>query len=216
MLRFFGASAIIVAFIATGSAGTLGVAEQPPIDRQGPDTGSPILVGNPQSATRVALFITLPITNGFADATDALVETQGLIHEVLDAVETVRLVDRPQDGDAVLTVLGRGTGYVELTAALQGIDPNVVVSTVMLGADERYIEGMLTVGSCGDAATNATSRSASASCYRKILVGLGGRNVRQGVTRGARNPWAPCANALAKDVRAWVTQNASRLFALHG
>jgi len=128
----------------------------------------------------------------------------------------VRLVDRRQDSDAVLTVLGRGMGYVELTAALQALDPSVVSSPVMLHASERYIEAMLTVGSCGEAATNATSQSKSPSCYRKIFVGLGDPDVRQGVARAAVNSWTTCANALARDVQAWVTQNASRLLALRG
>jgi hypothetical protein len=202
MPRLRGALAIVLAFIATGSAGTAGVAEQPPID--------------PQGATRAALFVTLPMTNGFADATDALVETKGFVHEALGAAEAVRLVDRLQDSDAVLTVLGRGTGYVELTAELQGLDPSVVAPPVMLHANERYIEAMLTVGSCGDAATNATRGTKSPSCYRKIFVGLGDHDERQAVPKAARNLWTTCANALVRDVQAWVTQNASRLLALRG
>ena len=192
MLRFVGVSTIVAASIATVSAGRVGAAGQAPIDR-------------------AALFVALPMTNGYVDATDALVETQAFVHETLGAIETIRLVDSLQDSDAVLTVLGRGTGYVELTAALQGLDPTVVASPVMLHAHERYIEAMLTVGSCGEAATNATSHSTSASCYRTIFVGLGDRDVRQGVTRVARNSWTACANALAMDVQAWVRQNASRL-----
>ena len=193
MVRLLGALAILVACIATGHAGTIDVTEQTP-----------------------ALFITLPMTRGFADATDALVETQRVVHDALGAAETVRLVDRVQDSDAVLTVLGRGTGYVELTAALQGLDPNVVAPPIMLHANERYIEAMLTVGSCGEAATSATSESKSPSCYRKIFVGLGDHDVPKGLPKAAQNTWAICANALAKDVEAWVTQNAGRLLARRG
>ena len=216
MLRLVGALAIVVVFIATGSAGTVGVAEQPRIDMQGTDTSSPALAENPQGANRAGVFVTLPMANGFTDATDALVETQGFVHNALDALEMVRLVDSRQDSDVVLTVLGRGTGYVELTAALQALDPSVVSSPVMLRASERYIEAMLTVGSCGESATNATSQSKSPSCYRKIFVGLGDPDVGQGVARAAANSWTTCANALARDVQAWVTQNASRLLALRG
>src|SRR5262245_48943146 len=136
MLRLLGASAMVIAFIATGKAGAISVAEQA------------------QGAPRAALLITLPMTNGFADATDALVEAEGFVRDAITAGETVHLVDRLQDSDAVLTVLGRGTGYVELTAALQGLDPRVVAPPVMLHANERYIEAMLAVGSCGDAATS--------------------------------------------------------------
>ena len=195
MLRLLGASAIVAVLIATGSTGTVGAAEQA------------------QGATRAVLFVTLPMTSGFADATDALVETKGFVHEALGAVETVRLVDRMQDSEAVLTVLGRGTGYVELTAVLQGLDPNVVVSPVMLHANERYIEAMLAVGSCGEAATSATKESKSPSCYRKIFVGLDDRDARQAAKKGAPGSWTVCANALAKDVQAWVTQNAGQLLA---
>jgi hypothetical protein len=198
-LHVRGALTIVVACIATGNAGTVVVAEQP------------------QAANRAAVFVTLPMTNGFADATDALVETQGFVHEALGGADTIRLVDRLQDSDAVLTVLGRGTGYVELTAALQGLDPSVVAPPVMLHANERYIEAMLTVGSCGgEAATNATRESKSPSCYRKIFVGLGDHDVRQGVPKAKQNTWTICANALARDVQAWVTQNASRLVARRG
>jgi hypothetical protein len=193
MVRLLGALAFVVAFIATGHADTVSVTEQTP-----------------------ALFITLPMTKGFADATDALVETQRFVRDALGAGETVRLVDRPQDSDAILTVLGRGTGYVELTAALQGIDPNVVAPPVMLHANERYIEVMLTVGSCGEATTSATSESKSPSCYRKIFVGLGDHDVPKGLPKAAQNTWTICANGLAKDVEAWVTQNASRLLARRG
>jgi hypothetical protein len=158
------------------------------------------------------------MTNGFADATDDLVEAHGFVHEALSALGTVRLADRPQDSDAVLTVLGRGIGHVELTAALNGIDRSVVAPPVMIRATERYIEAMLTVGSCGEASTSAAIQSKSASCYRKIFVGVGfaNRNVRQGVTRPASNSWKACADALARDVQAWVTQNASRLLVLRG
>ena len=198
MVRVLGVLTFVVAFIAIGSAGTVGAAEQA------------------QGATRAALFVTLPMTNGFADATDALVETKGFVREALNRIETVRVVERVQDSDAVLTVLGRGTGYVELTAALQGLDPTVISPPVMLHAHERYIEAMLTVGSCGEAATSATRESKSPSCYRKIVVGLGDHDERHVVPKTARNLWTTCADALVRDVEAWVTQNASRLLALRG
>lgn len=198
MLRLLGTLAIVVAVTATGNAGAVGVGEQP------------------QGATRAAVFVTLPMTNGFADATDALVETKGFVHEALNASETVRLVDRLQDSDVVLTVLGRGTGFVELTAALQGIDSTVISAPVMLHEKERYIEAMLTVGACGEAVTSATRESTSPSCYRKIFVGLGDHDARQGVPKALQNSWSICANALARDVQAWVTQNAALLLARHG
>lgn len=213
MLRAVGA--LTIAFVAAANAGTFGAAEHPP---QAPETRPAVLTENPQGTYRGAVFVTLPMTNGFADATDDLVETHGFVHEALGALDTVRLVDRLEDSDAVLTVLGRGTGHVELTAALNGIDRSVVAPPVMIRATERYIEAMLTVGSCGEAATSAAIQSRSTSCYRKIFVGVGftNRNVRQGVTRPASNSWTACADALARDVQAWVTQNASRLLAIRG
>ncbi|HEU5256985.1 MAG TPA: hypothetical protein VFU28_13410 [Vicinamibacterales bacterium] len=192
MRRLLVALAIVIAFMATGNAGAVGVAAQSPT---------------------TALFVTLPMTHGFADATDDLVETQALVHDALAAVETVRLVDRLQDSDAVLTVIGRGTGYDELTAALAEVNRDVVVTPVLLHARERYIEAMITVGSCGEAGTNAWSESNSASCYRKVFIGLGDHNVPQGVPKAAQNTWVICADAVARDVQAWIAQNATRLLA---
>lgn len=213
MLRFAGA--LTIAFVAAANADTLGAGEPLP---QATDTRSAVFADKPPGAYRAAVFVTLPMTNGFADATNDLVETHGFVHEALGALDTVRLVDRSQSSDAVLTVLGRGTGHVELTAALNGLDRSVVAPPVMIRATERYIEAMLTVGSCGEAGTSAASQSRAASCYRKIFVGVGftDRNARQGVTRPASNSWKACADALARDVQAWVTQNASRLLAIRG
>jgi hypothetical protein len=213
MLRFAGA--LTIAFVAAANADTLGAGEPLP---QATDTRSAVFADKPPGTYRAAEFVTLPMTNGFADATNDLVETHGFVHEALGALDTVRLVDRSQSSDAVLTVLGRGTGHVELTAALNGLDRSVVAPPVMIRATERYIEAMLTVGSCGEAGTSAASQSRSASCYRKIFVGVGvtDRHARQGVTRPASNSWKACADALARDVQAWVTQNASRLLAIRG
>ena len=219
ILRSIRALGTVVAFVAAGSAGAIGASAEPPSSsRQTTGTRSDSPTGNPEGAYRAAVFVTLPMTNGFADATEDLVEVHGFVHEALDALGTVRLVDRPQDSDVVLTVLGRGTGHAELTAALNGLDRSVVASPVMLHATERYIEAMLTVGSCGDAATSATSHVKSTSCYRKIFVGVGftSRNAGRGATKPASNSWKACADALARDVQAWVTQNASRLRLLHG
>jgi hypothetical protein len=199
MLHLIAASGAVVAFVAAVGAGTLGAAER-----------------FPQSLSPVPVFVTLPMTNGFVDATDDLVEVQGLVEEALAARETVRLVDGPQESAAVLTVLGRGTGSVDLTAAMTGLDRGIVASPVLIRPTERYIEAMLIVGSCGETATNTASQIKSASCYRKIFVGLGlaDRNARQSGTKP--NSWTACANALARDVQAWITQNASRLPVLRG
>src|SRR4029453_2343683 len=100
-----GGRAIVVALIATVDAGPAGVAEQSPSNSQGTVVSSPAPVGNPKSANLPALFITLPMTSGFADATDALVETQGFVRDALNAEDAVRLVDRLPESDAILTVL---------------------------------------------------------------------------------------------------------------
>jgi hypothetical protein len=218
LFRLVGAVGTVVAFVAAESADPVSATDRRPVNVHANHTAATAFAGNPQGAYRAALFVTLPMTNGFADATSTLVETQGFVHEALLAVETVRLVGGLEESDAVLTVLGRGTGYAELTAALHVLDRSVVASPVMLLSNERYIEAMLTVGSCGDAAANATSQSKSPSCYRKIFVGLGlaDRDARKGATTPPPNSWKACASALARDVQAWVTENASRLRALRG
>ncbi len=71
----------------------------------------------------LTVFLNLPMTHGFSDATHALVEAQELVREPLSAATELRLVDRAEDADVVLTVLGRGKGDVELTAALRMRQP---------------------------------------------------------------------------------------------
>ena len=213
MFRLVGVLAAIVALVAAEDARTARAEETLPLDVRATAARLPVLTGNPQGADQPAVFVTLPLTKGFADATHALVETKQAVHDALHARNAVRLVDHAEDSDAVLTVLGRGTGHAELTVALQLVDPSVVSSPVTISSNERFIEAMLTVGSCADAATSVSTRSTSPACYRKIFVGLCviDRNVRQ-TQSVASNSWNACATALVKDVQAWFGQNASRLF----
>jgi hypothetical protein len=158
-----------------------------------------------------SVFITLPMTNGFADATHALVEAQELVRRSLAVSDGVRLATTPEDADVILTILGRGRGDVELTAALRLLDNEIMAPPVAIAATERYIETMLAVPWCGDAATSAGSRHAD-SCYRRIFVGVGftGRDGRA-AKKPASNSWEACADAVARDVRAWLMENGSRV-----
>ena len=78
----------------------------------------------------LTVFLNFPMANGFSDATHALVETKELVRQQLSAATGLRLVDRPEDADVVLTVLGRGKGYAELTAALDNISDSIVAPSV--------------------------------------------------------------------------------------
>lgn len=165
-----------------------------------------------QSTARPAVFLTLPMTHGFADATQALVESQNLLRDALEA-DGVRVVEQPADADMVLTVLGRGRGDAELTAAMRALDDTVSTSPVPIAINERYIHAMITVGSCGDEAL--PGHALAFSCYKRSVVGLGlGDREARRTARPAANSWQACADALARDVRAWLTQNATRVGAL--
>ena len=160
----------------------------------------------------LTVFLNLPMTNGFSDATHALVETKELIRGPLSADPELRLVDRPEDADVVLTVLGRGRGDVELTAALRDISRAIVAPPVPIAAQERYIEILLTTGSCRTMALTIKD-DASDSCYRRMFVGVGFGEL--GERRSARKPrlnsWEACAEAVIRDLRAWLTTNAKHL-----
>jgi hypothetical protein len=165
-----------------------------------------------QSAARPAVFLTLPTTHGFADATQALVESQNLLRDALEA-DGVRVVEHPDDADMVLTVLGRGRGDAELTAAMRALDDTVTTSPVPIATNERYIHAMITVGSCGDEAL--PGHALAFSCYKRSIVGLGvGDREARRLAKPASNSWQACADALARDVRAWLSQNAARVGAL--
>jgi hypothetical protein len=161
----------------------------------------------------LTVFLNLPMTNGFSDATHALVEASELVREPLSAAAELRLVDHAEDADVVLTVLGRGKGDVELTAALRTISRTIVAPPVPIAATERYIVILLTTGSCRTMAITVDDDSPD-SCYRRIFVGVGLSELldtRRPAKKRRLNSWEACAEAAVRDVRAWLTTNAKRL-----
>jgi hypothetical protein len=160
----------------------------------------------------LTVFLNLPMSHGFSDATYALVEAKELLRAPLSLDPELRLVDRPEDADVVLTVLGRGRGDVELTTALRNISPTIVAPPVPIAATERYIEILLTTGPCRTAALTILEDSSS-SCYRRIFVGVGvgDPGERRSAGKPRVNSWEACAEAALRDVRAWLRTNASRL-----
>jgi hypothetical protein len=160
----------------------------------------------------LTVFLTLPMTNGFSDATQALVETKDLVRAALAADHQLRFVDRAEDADVVLTVLGRGKGDLELTAALHNISPGIVAPPVPIAATERYIEMLVTTGPCRTLPLTIADDS-SDSCYRRIFVGVGFGELgaRRSAGQPRRNSWEACAEAVVRDVRAWLSTNATRL-----
>lgn len=175
--------------------------------------GSGAVAATPDDS--LAVFLNLPMSHGFSDATQALVDTKELIREPLSAAIDLRLVDRPEDADVVLTVLGRGRGHGELTSALRTISGSVVAPSVPIADSERYVEILLTTGSCRTLAIPVED-DARDSCYRRIFVGVGYGELgeRRTAKKPRGNSWEMCAEAVVRDVRAWLTDNASRLRAL--
>lgn len=163
----------------------------------------------------LTVFLNLPETHGFSDATQALVETRELVRGSLSAATEFSLVDRAEDADVVLTVLGRGKGDVELTAALRNVSRSIVAPPVALAATERYIDILVTTGSCRTTAITVEDDSPN-SCYRRIFVGvgLGELGQRRPAKKPRLNSWEMCAEAVVGDVRAWLTDNANRLLTL--
>jgi hypothetical protein len=181
----YGFVAAIVAFVTTGAA-------------------------RAQDQSRLAVFVTLPVVEGFTDATHALVETQGLVREALLASD-VRVVSAAQEADVVITVLGRGRGDVELTSALKALDDNVYATSVPIATTERYIEATVSVGLCPGVVS--AYPTGPLTCYKRAFVGLGlsGRDLRPPTKKPPSNSWEACADALARDVRAWLNENAVRI-----
>ena len=184
-----------------------------------------LIIASGSAAARedsLTVFLTLPMTNGFSDATQALVETKDLIRAALSADQArpegralhheIAFVDRAEDADVVLTVLGRGKGDVELTAALHNISADIVAPPVPIAPTERYIEILVTTGPCRMLPLTLAEES-SASCYRRIFVGvgLGELGARRSAGTPRRNSWEACADAVVRDVRAWLATNATRL-----
>ena len=160
----------------------------------------------------LAVFLNLPQSHGFSDATHALVEVKELVRGPLSAASELRFVDRAEDADVVLTILGRGKGDVELTAALRTVSRSIVAPPVPIAATERYIDILLTTGPCRTTGITVEDDSPD-SCYRRIFVGvgLGDPGERRVAKKPRVNSWEMCAEAVVRDVRAWLTENASRL-----
>jgi hypothetical protein len=160
----------------------------------------------------LAVFLNLSMTHGFSDATNALVETRELLREPLAGGTDLRLVDRAEDADVVITVLGRGRGHGELTATLRTISGSIVAPLVPIADSERYIEVLLTTGSCRTMALTVEDEARD-SCYRRIFVGvgLGEPGQRRAAKKPRLNSWELCAERVVGDVRAWLTDNANRL-----
>ena len=173
---------------------------------------APVRARTPELPT---VFVTLPTAKGFTDATHAIVEAQTLVHRSLEEMGGVRVVGAGEQADVVVTVLGRGKGDQELTAALRGIDSSVVAPPVPIGERERYIEVMLALKSCGHLQTAVDPRVPD-SCFRRIFVGVGFAelDLPRRAKKPALNSWEACADAVARDIRAWLTTNASQLRAL--
>jgi len=160
----------------------------------------------------LTVFLNLPMTNGFSDATQALVEVKELVRAPLSVDAELRLVDRAEDADVVLTVLGRGKGHDELTTALRNVSLSIVAKPVPIAATERYVVMLLTTGSCRTLALTVEDDS-SDPCFRRIFVGvgLGEPGDRRSAGKRRVNSWEACAADAVRDVRAWLTSNATRL-----
>jgi hypothetical protein len=160
--------------------------------------------------TPLALFVTLPMTEGFADATHALVETKDVVRKAIAATTDVHLVGRAEDADVIVTVLGRGRGDAELNAAVKMLGNDVGASPVAIATNERFIQAMVTVGSCVRSADLDGKKPGP--CYKHVFVGLGlDRDAPHPPKKPNVNTWDTCANALARDVRAWLNENAARI-----
>ena len=156
----------------------------------------------------VALFVTLPMTDGFADATHVLVETKDVVRQAIAATGDVRLVERAEEADVILTVLGRGRGDTELNAAVKMLDGDVGASPVAIATNERYIQAMVTLGSC----VRSSDGKKQGACYKHVFVGLGlDRDAPRSPKKPNVNTWDTCATALARDIRAWLHENAPRI-----
>jgi len=160
----------------------------------------------------LAVFVTLPTSGVFADATFALVEAQTAVRQSLSTSQDLRLVEDAPHADVVVTVLGRGKGDVELTVALRSLDSSIIAPPVPIGERERFIEVMLTTGTCVMTGQWVVPGEAE-PCYRRVFVGVGYSDLdsTERVKRPRLNSWEACANAVARDLRAWLSTNRDRV-----
>jgi hypothetical protein len=99
-------------------------------------------------------------------------------------------------------VLGRGRGDAELNAAVKMLENDVSASPVAIATNERFIQIMVTVGSCLRSPTRDVKDRGH--CYKHVFVGLGlDRDAPKPPKKPNVNTWDTCARR-ARERRAGV------------
>lgn len=158
-------------------------------------------------ATPFSMFLTLPMTpDGFSNATEALLTAKERVRDALSGVQEVRLVNRIQDADIILAVLATGEGPF----GVADVDSRVVSPEFAVRQREHWIQGMLIVGptQCDGIIILAKDQEPPAApCHRRVFFGT------EFATNASSGPssWGKAAEVVAKDIRAWLIDNADTL-----
>jgi len=146
----------------------------------------------PAGSLTFSVYVSAPIRDGFLDVSKDTFDTMKDISDQINNDKQLRLVDRKEDADVVIVVIGRGVGtaaYGARTEVYKNYYGGASVETLPVVANTRWITTVLMAGTYkrefGAAKTNTSAYS------------LG--------------DWTEDAREIVKNIRAWVAANAETL-----
>jgi hypothetical protein len=155
--------------------------------------GQPVAAAAKGEPRSIAVFVTVPAPGVFPRASREAIESAADIARVVGDMREFRLVDRREQADLVIEVLGRGAGseaFASLTAAVVS-GGHVIVDAIPDVATSYWVEARLEAG----------------TTHTTLLVGTASNP-------SALSPWTDCAAALAGNLRNWTRANGKRLQAV--
>lgn len=154
-----------------------------------------LAVQAPASDAQIGVYITAPTRGGFVDTGKDIQDSVKDIRDEMKGMKTLRVVDRPEDADVVLTVVMRGVGS---EAFATRTEVNV--------SQYRGSEQASTTTGSVYANTWWLSSVIQAGQYRKEFVGS-----ETNTSRSSMGAWRNVAKRTAKEVEAWAVANAAQL-----
>ncbi|PYR75654.1 MAG: hypothetical protein DMF86_14740 [Acidobacteria bacterium] len=145
-----------------------------------------------QTDSRIVVFVSAPLRDGFVDTNKDIQDSIKDVRSELERKKDVIIVDDPSHADVLLTIVTRGIGtqhWGERTNVYHGYYSGTDITTTPIMANTFWVSAVLKAGT-----------------YQREIVGT--QTQESAYSLGA---WTTCAERIAKDLRAWVTANATQL-----
>ncbi len=146
----------------------------------------------PVGTPTFTVFVAAPLRDGFADVSKDTADTMKDIANRLKDDKGLTLVNRKEDADVIIVVIGRGVGsqaYGARTDIYRNYYGGASIQTLPIVGNTRWITTMLIVGD-----------------YKREFPAA-----RTNTSQFSLGDWGEDANIIVKNIRAWVATNAETL-----